>query len=96
MLNLVVGSRKNAIWNGISLAGNTLGAIAVFHLMGNAFKKLHYEDSLFYLAFGMAVILSIFTTLYLVPQRHIQKYMDDASLTRKTGMLSLIQIRSIL
>ena len=78
MLNLVVGSKKNAVWNGISLAGNTLSAIAVFHLMGNAFKTLHYADSLFYLAFGVTGALTIFTLMYLIPQRYVTKHMQGA------------------
>ncbi len=74
MLNLVVGSKKNATRNGISLAGNTFGAIAVFYLMGNAFKTLHYAQSLFYLSIGMSGILIIFTLAYLIPQRYIDRY----------------------
>lgn len=77
MLNLVVGSKRNAVWNGISLAGNTIGAIAVFHLMGNAFEKLHYGDSLFYLSFGIGSTLMIFTLIYLIPQRFISKYQEN-------------------
>lgn len=81
MLNLVVGSKRNAIWNGISLAGNTVGAIAVFHLMGNAFQKLHYGDSLFYLSFGIGSTLMVFTLIYLIPQRFLSKYHDNEKTT---------------
>ena len=77
MLNLLVEAKKNAFSNGISLAGNTLGAIIVFIIMGNLFKSLHYGDSLFYLSFGSGAILLLTTGLYYFPQRYISKYADD-------------------
>lgn len=86
MLNLLVHSKKNAFANGISLAGNTTGAMLVFGLMGYSFKNLHYADSLFYLSIGMAVLLGAFTLLYLVPQRYITEYADEdvSSATKKS------------
>ena len=93
MLNLVVGTKKNAVWNGISLAGNTIGAIGVFHLMGNAFQELHYGDSLFYLAIGTGISLSICTLLYWVPEQYIKKYMkDEPSKTTKISGMSVITL----
>ena len=77
MLNLLVKPKKNAFSNGISLAGNTLGAITVFVVMGNAFKRLHYSESLGYLSFFSGGILLLATGLYFIPQRHISMYADD-------------------
>ena len=60
-----------------SCAGNTVGAIGVFLLVGNIFKRMHYYESLQYLSFIMSALLFLFTGLYLIPQRHISKYPDD-------------------
>ena len=86
MLNLIVKKSKNAFSNGISLAGNTLGAIMVFLLLGQALNSLHYSTSLLILAFGSLAILLLTISLYLIPQRHISKFSEDeVKMASQTG-----------
>ena len=92
MLNLLAKAKTNAFSNGISLGGNTLGAILVFISMGVAFKTWHYSESLLYLSFFSGGILLLATCLYIIPQRHISMYADDdvKQTSRQTGNYLII------
>ena len=77
MLNLLVKTKKNACSNGISLAGNTLGAIIVFFSLAAPFQYYDYADTLFYFSIGTGAILFGFSLLYLIPQRFLIAYADE-------------------
>ena len=77
MLNLLVKTKKNACSNGISLAGNTLGAIIVFFSLAAPFQYYDYADTLFYFSIGTGAILFGFSLLYLIPQRFLIAHADE-------------------
>ena len=71
MLNRIVKNKRNATYNGFSLAGNTVGAIIVFHFISQLFGRLPYENSLEIFTactFGFSMV---FALIYMIPQRHI-------------------------
>ena len=92
MLNLIVGSKKNATFNGFSLAGNTAGAIIVFHFISQLFGKLHYGTSLQIFTGSLFFISMVFSLIYLIPQRYISQHMEKTELDIK-GNLSFFEIK---
>ena len=84
-----MGDKKNATFNGLSLAGNTAGAIIVFHFISQLFDNLPYESSLQYLTGCTLGFSMIFTLIYLIPQRHISKHMENAESESKGIYLSM-------
>ena len=73
-LNRVVGSKKNARYNGWSLAGNTLGAIIVFWCISHLLKTSPFEVSLMTMTWCTLALSMSFTLIYLIPQRYINHH----------------------
>ena len=73
-LNRVVGNKKNARYNGWSLAGNTLGAIIVFWCISHLLKTSPFEESLMTMTWCTLGLSMIFTLIYLIPQRYINHH----------------------
>ena len=90
MLNKIVVNRKNATFNGLSLAGNTVGAILVFHFISQLLENQPYENSLVIMTGCIFGISMIFSFLYLVPQRHISHHMEKE--VEKQGMYRVSHI----
>ena len=80
-LNRVVGNKKNARYNGWSLAGNTLGAIIVFWCISHLLKTSPFEVSLMTMTWCTLALSMSFTLIYLIPQRYINyhecKFVSD-------------------
>ena len=77
MLNLLVQTKRNAIANGFSLAGNTVGAIIVMYSLAYPFQYFGYANTMFYSSLAVGVILFGFSLLYLIPQRFLIAYADE-------------------
>ena len=73
-LNRIVGNKKNARYNGWSLAGNTLGAIIVFWCISHSFKISPFEVSLMTMTWCTLALSMGFTLIYLIPQRYINHH----------------------
>jgi len=81
-LNRIVGSKKNARYNGWSLAGNTAGAIIVFWCISHSFKISPFEVSLMTMTWCTLVLSMSFTLIYLIPQRFINHHEHQLKLWR--------------
>ena len=73
-LNRIVGSKKHATLNGLSLAGNTLGAITVFWAISHLLKTSPFEESLMIMTWCNLALSMSFTLIYLIPQRYINHH----------------------
>ena len=73
-LNKVVKDKKNATYNGLSLTGNSLGAIIVFWGISHLLKTSPFEGSLMTMAWCTLGLSMIFTLIYLIPQRYINHH----------------------
>ena len=73
-LNRIVGNKKNASYNGLSLTGNSLGAIIVFWGISHLLKTSPFEGSLMTMACCTLALSMIFTLIYLIPQRYINHH----------------------
>ena len=85
MLNLLVKTKRNAIANGFSLAGNTVGAIIVMYSLAYPFQYFGYANTMFYSSLAVGVILFGFSLLYLIPQRFLIAYADEDLKTEIKG-----------
>jgi hypothetical protein len=88
MLNLLVVSKRNAMSNGFSLAGNTTGAIGAFFLISTLLDSSGgYKRTMTILSGGGAVCLIFATSFYLIPLRYTSKFADQACKAQTKGNL---------
>ena len=73
-LNRIVKDKKNATYNGLSLTGNSLGAIIVFWGISHLLKTSPFEESLMTMTWCTLGLSMIFTLIYLIPQRYINHH----------------------
>ena len=73
-LNRIVGNKKNASYNGLSLAGNSLGAIIAFWGISSLLKTYPFEESLMTMTWCTLALSMTFTLIYLIPQRYINHH----------------------
>ena len=73
-LNRIVANKKNATYNGLSLTGNSLGAIIVFWGISHLLKTSPFEESLMTMTWCTLALSMIFTLIYLIPQRYINHH----------------------
>ena len=77
MLNLLVKSKRNALANGFSLAGNAVGASIVFVALAYPLQYFGYVNTMFYSSIASGAVLFGFSLLYLIPQRYLIAYADE-------------------